>query len=107
MNINIQHIYLAISISHLNKLDLKHSKTNLAELIFHELAHRRLFVADDATFNESFATATARTCVIRWLKSKSDEEAERRYRAEYQREDIFVSLVLKTRKILKELYHDL
>jgi len=83
---------------------IEHSKTDLAELIFHELAHRRLFIADDATFNESFATATARAGVVRWLQSKSDAEGVNRYRSEYKRVNVFVELVLKTRKTLKGLY---
>jgi len=83
---------------------IKYSRTDLAELIFHELAHRRLFIADDATFNESFATATARAAVIRWLHSKSDAEGERRYRSEAKRMDVFVELVLQTRKALTALY---
>ena len=83
---------------------IKHSETDLAELIFHELAHRRLFLAGDATFNESFATATARAGVQQWLKSKSKAEARRRYDAECKRENTFVGLVLKTRAALGKLY---
>jgi predicted aminopeptidase len=83
---------------------IKHSETDLAELIFHELAHRRLFLAGDATFNESFATATARAGVQRWLRAKGKTEAEKRYDAECKRENAFVGLVLKTRSALKDLY---
>ena len=83
---------------------INYSKTDLAELIFHELAHRRLFVSGDATFNESFATATARASVQRWLEIERNDEAVRRYRAECKRENTFVHLVLQTRTALKELY---
>ena len=83
---------------------IKHSETDLAELIFHELAHRRLFLAGDATFNESFATATARAGVQRWLRAKGKTEAKSRYHAECKRENAFVGLVLKTRSALKDLY---
>ena len=83
---------------------IEHSETDLAELIFHELTHRRLFLSGDATFNESFATATARAGVLRWLKSRGKTNAESRYRAECKRVATFVSLVLKTRSSLKELY---
>ena len=36
---------------------------DLAEILFHELAHQRLFIAGDTDFNEAFATAVgARRC---------------------------------------------
>ena len=31
--------------------------TQLVAILFHELAHQRLYVKDDSAFNESFATA--------------------------------------------------
>jgi predicted aminopeptidase len=37
-----------------------YEETHLAELVFHELSHRRLFIHGDTDFNEAFATATAR-----------------------------------------------
>ena len=40
----------------------------LAELMFHELAHQRLYVADDTAFNEAFATAMGRLGAERWLE---------------------------------------
>ena len=39
----------------------------LARLIFHELAHQLLYVKDDTSFNESFATAVEEAGVARWL----------------------------------------
>jgi len=83
---------------------IEYSETDLAELIFHELAHRRLFLAGDATFNESFATATARAGVQQWLKAKGKTKAGGRYDAECKRVTTFVTLVLKTRTALKKLY---
>ena len=38
----------------------------LARLVFHELAHQVLYVADDTAFNESFATAVERLGWARW-----------------------------------------
>ena len=83
---------------------VNYPETDLAELIFHELAHHHLFVNGDATFNESFATATARVGVQRWLRAKGKTEAESRYHAECKREKSFVGLVLKTRAALGKLY---
>ncbi len=39
----------------------------LAELMFHELAHQRLFVAGDTDFNEAFATAVGHLGTRHWL----------------------------------------
>jgi predicted aminopeptidase len=41
----------------------------LAELIFHELAHKKLYVPNNSSFNESFATAVARLAVPQWLRA--------------------------------------
>lgn len=46
---------------------IRYSDTELARLIFHELAHQLLYVRGDATFNESFAVAVERAGVQRWL----------------------------------------
>ncbi len=83
---------------------INNSETDLAELIFHELTHRRLFLTGDATFNESFATATARAGVQQWLKAKGRTDAKSRYHAKCKRENIFVGLVIKTRAALGVLY---
>jgi predicted aminopeptidase len=40
----------------------------LAGLVFHELAHQRLYLAGDSTFNESFASAIEHAGVQRWLE---------------------------------------
>ncbi|NJN46034.1 MAG: aminopeptidase, partial [Candidatus Competibacteraceae bacterium] len=56
----------------------------LAELIFHELAHHRLFISNDTIFNESFATAVGRLGAQQWLArygtSTEREDYERQQR---------------------------
>ena len=42
-------------------------KSRIAEIIFHELAHERLYVPGDTTFNESFAMSVANAGLARWL----------------------------------------
>lgn len=51
----------------------------LSRLIFHELAHQQIYIADDTAFNESFATAVEELGVALWL-AHSDRAA---LRAEY------------------------
>ncbi|QHQ40654.1 hypothetical protein GTQ55_00795 [Microbulbifer hydrolyticus] len=40
----------------------------LAGLLFHELAHRRVYIAGDTRFNESFATAVSRIALPDWRR---------------------------------------
>lgn len=45
---------------------LARSDDELVELLFHELAHQRLYVPGDTAFNESFASAVASIGLARW-----------------------------------------
>jgi len=54
---------------------LQYSDAMLAGIIFHELAHERLYVKSDTAFNESFAGFVEETGVRLWL-SESDRKAE-------------------------------
>jgi predicted aminopeptidase len=76
----------------------------LAALIFHELSHHLLYVSDDTTFNESFATAVERESLRRWLMAKDRPIAYGEYMKAYRRQQQFIQLVLKYRKKLELLY---
>jgi len=52
---------------------------DLAALLFHELAHKVIYVADDTVFNESFATAVERILLVEWLKTNIDDDASEHY----------------------------
>ncbi len=80
------------------------TETDLAELLFHELAHERLFVSGDTDFNEAFATAVAEEGVRRWLKAADRHSALEQYEVELRHRGQFVDLVSKTRDRLGELY---
>ncbi|BBP80401.1 hypothetical protein PHLH8_00430 [Pseudomonas sp. Pc102] len=73
----------------------------LAAVIFHELAHQKLYVADDSAFNESFASFVEREGLRRWRASQGlpvgGEDGVR------QREQ-FTALVLACRERLERLY---
>ena len=45
-------------------------EVEVARLVFHELAHQRVYLGGDSTFNESFATAVERIGVGRWLAAR-------------------------------------
>ena len=78
----------------------------LAELIFHELTHVKLFLSGDTDFNEAFATANAEEGVRRWLRSKGDRRALVRYEASLWKDHEIIQLLLDTRQKLKRLYAD-
>lgn len=80
------------------------SHVKLAALIFHELAHQLLYVEDDTTFNESFATAVEQEGLRRWLTTKNDSNALMDYQIDYQRRRQFIQVVMKYRKQLESLY---
>jgi predicted aminopeptidase len=79
---------------------------DLAEVLFHELGHQRVFARGDTDFNEAFATAVGQEGARRWLRSKNDQSSYNAYVNELERTVQFVNLVMKTRKALKELYGD-
>jgi predicted aminopeptidase len=77
---------------------------DLAGLIFHELAHQRLYLPDDSAFNEAFATAVQRIGTERWFQARNDRAGLRQWRQAQRRERQFVHLILQTRKRLQALY---
>ena len=76
----------------------------LAALIFHELAHHLLYVANDTTFNESFASFVEQEGLRRWLIQKGNSDAFSTYETDYHRHRQFIRLVMKYRRQLELLY---
>lgn len=74
----------------------------LATLIFHELAHQRVYVKDDSEFNESYATFVEEEGTRQWRAARGlpPETAS----SETRRRDQLTQLVLDTRERLKRLY---
>lgn len=79
---------------------------DLAEVLFHELGHQRVFARGDTDFNEAFATAVGEEGARRWLKSKDDTTDLETYQAHLRHTEQFVHLVMKTRARLEALYGD-
>jgi predicted aminopeptidase len=80
------------------------SEGELARLIFHELAHQRLYVADDTMFNESFATAVERIGTGLWLEQHGDAATRAAYVEAQQRRQEFRELTTRYRDALGTLY---
>jgi predicted aminopeptidase len=85
---------------------LRRSDAEVAELIFHELSHVKVFLPGDTDFNEAFATATAEEGVHRWLRHKGDRAAIARYEAGLAKDRGIIHLLLTTRTNLDRLYKD-
>ncbi len=75
-----------------------------AELLFHELTHRRFWLAGDTAFNESLATSVGREGARRWLAQQGMPEQvavlERRARAR----QALAEMVADTRERLERIY---
>ena len=76
----------------------------IAELIFHELAHQRLYVPDDSQFNEGLATAVARAGVERWLERGGRVAELEAWRRHESRKAGFLALIRQTAVRLERLY---
>ena len=78
----------------------------LAETLFHELAHQRVFARGDEDFNEAFATTVGQEGARRWLQARGNKEEYARYEKEIERTARFALLVMGTRRKLEALYGD-
>lgn len=53
---------------------MRWEEVDLAAVLFHELAHQKLYIKGDSEFNESFASAVEEFGVRRWLESRGSAE---------------------------------
>jgi predicted aminopeptidase len=83
---------------------LSDSEWELADVLFHELAHQKLFIAGDTDFNEAFATAVAEEGVRRWLRQSGGEAAVREHARIAEQREEFAQLLLRGRSRLERLY---
>ncbi|QEP43480.1 aminopeptidase [Ectothiorhodospiraceae bacterium BW-2] len=82
---------------------INRSDADLLEVIFHELAHQQLYIADDTMFNESFATTVAQAGVEAWYRHQATALPEG-YLSSRQRRQQFRALLLQIRQQLAQLY---
>jgi len=79
---------------------MHYPEIELARLIFHELAHQRVYAAGDSEFNESFAMAVEVAGVRRWLAREGSDAQRAAFAAAQRRREDFANLVLKYRDAL-------
>lgn len=83
-----------------------HSDTRLAGLIFHELAHKVVYIAGDTDFNESFARAVEIEGVKRWLRARDAWHLFAAFQQRQQVHEQFVALVQALREKLQRAYRE-
>jgi len=82
---------------------LRRSEADLARLLFHELAHQKLYLDGDTELNEAFADAVALIGVQEWEKAYP-ERVDPAFRDNLAVETAFVDLVLAYRELLRGVY---
>ncbi|MEM7540523.1 MAG: aminopeptidase [Pseudomonadota bacterium] len=77
------------------------SDAELIKTLYHELAHQRLYLKDETTFNESFAMAVAEQGLRAFAQEFDRELLDAR---EEHIDQQFISLILRYQEILRSLY---
>ena len=83
---------------------VRFSQAQKAALMFHELAHQKLYVKDDTAFNESFATFVEQEGLRRWQLASGSERIYNDYLRQHRRRRQFVQLIMQYRQKLELLY---
>lgn len=83
---------------------LGRSDDQLAGLVFHELAHQRVYLPGDTVFNESFASFVERQGLQRWLATQGREAQVQQIIRAQQLQQRFALHVAEYREQLRVLY---
>jgi predicted aminopeptidase len=75
----------------------------VAGVLFHELAHQKLYVKGDSEFDEAFASTIEEYGVERWLEQQDPAELDA-YRRRLTRQKQFGELVARQQQRLAEIY---
>jgi predicted aminopeptidase len=83
---------------------LTRGDTELVALLFHELAHQRLYIKDDTAFNESFASAVAEFGVQQWHEQRGSNDVAEIWLAYEEQNRAVMALFDDARQQLESLY---
>src|SRR5450755_3667915 len=83
---------------------IRYPDTEVARLIFHELAHQVAYAKDDTVFNESFAVSVEEEGVGRWLAAQHDPALTAQFNTGQRYRDGFRTLTTRARGELVTLY---
>jgi predicted aminopeptidase len=81
---------------------IRYPEGELAAMIFHELAHQRVYASDDTGFNEAYASAVELIGARQWLATKPDALAA--FEAGRERRARFLALAREGRRRLQAVY---
>jgi predicted aminopeptidase len=83
---------------------MRYGDSELAAIIFHELAHQLLYVKNDPEFNEAFANTVEDVGLERWLRSQGHPDLMLQFLDENAKQHAFIELFANTREQLRQLY---
>ncbi len=83
---------------------MRYGDSELAAIIFHELAHQLLYVKNDSEFNEAFATAVEDEGLKRWLQAQGRPDQMKEFLDDNADERAFIDLFAHARERLRKLY---
>jgi len=83
---------------------LRWPDTEVARLVFHELAHQIVYVKDDTAFNESFAVAVEEAGIRRWLQAENNAQLDAQFARAQRLRNTFRDLTRGGRARLQEIY---
>ncbi len=83
---------------------MRYPESEVARLVFHELAHQVVYVKNDTAFNESFAVAVERAGVRRWLVAQDRQTELTAFLRGRERREEFIALIEAARSRLERIY---
>ncbi len=83
---------------------LGYGDDELASILFHELSHQVVYIADDSAFNEAFAVTVEREGLARWLESRGRIADLEKYQKRRERQAESMRIVARYRRELESLY---
>lgn len=85
---------------------LRFGDEQVARLIFHELAHQKVYAEGDSVFNESFASVVEEEGLRRWFATQGRRDMDKQLDADTRRSSEFTELVMGYREKLVALYRE-
>jgi predicted aminopeptidase len=83
---------------------IRYPESQVARLVFHELAHQLVYAKNDTTFNESFAVVVEEEGVRRWLEAEGRSKELAAFQAMQDRKRDLAARIKQTRERLKLVY---